>query len=130
MLKRIFGNRGSGYIDVVVIILSVMMVIALAVSVFPVYVAKSQLDTFAQELCREAEICGKIGSETQSREIVLEERLGINPTVTWSKTGSIQLNEEFTVELAMEYDIGFGGFGSFPVTIRSKATGKSEVYHK
>lgn len=130
MLKRIFRNRGSGYIDVVVIILSVMMVIALAVSVFPVYVAKSQLDTFAQELCREAEICGRIGSETDSREIVLEERLGISPTVTWSKTGNIQLNEEFTVELTMEYDIGFGGFGSFPVTIRSKATGKSEVYHK
>ena len=130
MMKRIFRNRGSGYIDVVVIILSVMMVIALAVSVFPVYVAKSQLDTFAQELCREAEICGRIGSETDSREIVLEERLGISPTVTWSKTGNIQLNEEFTVELTMEYDIGFGGFGSFPVTIRSKATGKSEVYHK
>lgn len=130
MLKRIFRNRGSGYIDVVVIILSVMMVIALAVSVFPVYVAKSQLDTFAQELCREAEICGRIGSETDSREIVLEERLGISPTVTWSKTGNIQLNEEFAVELTMEYDIGFGGFGSFPVTIRSKATGKSEVYHK
>ncbi len=130
MLKRIFRNRGSGYIDVVVIILSVMMVIALAVSVFPVYVAKSQLDTFAQELCREAEICGRIGSETDSREIVLEERLGLSPTVTWSKTGNIQLNEEFTVDLTMEYDIGFGGFGSFPVTIRSKATGKSEVYHK
>ena len=130
MLKRIFRNRGSGYIDVVVIILSVMMVIALAVSVFPVYVAKSQLDTFAQELCREAEICGRIGSETDSREIVLEERLGISPTVTWSKTGNIQLNEEFAVDLTMEYDIGFGGFGSFPVTIRSKATGKSEVYHK
>lgn len=130
MLKRIFANRGSGYIDVVVIILSVMMVIALAVSVFPVYVAKSQLDTFSRELCREAEICGRIGSETDSREIVLEERLGISPTVTWSKTGNIQLNEEFTVELTMEYDIGFGGFGSFPVTIRSKATGKSEVYHK
>lgn len=130
MLKRIFRNRGSGYIDVVVIILSVMMVIALAVSVFPVYVAKSQLDTFAQELCREAEICGRIGSETDSRKIVLEERLGISPTVTWSKTGNIQLNEEFTVDLTMEYDIGFGGFGSFPVTIRSKATCKSEVYHK
>ena len=62
MLKRLRNNRGSGYIDVVVIILSVMMVIALAVSVFPAYVAKSQLDTFAQELCREAEICGRIGS--------------------------------------------------------------------
>ena len=130
MLKRIFANRGSGYIDVVVIILSVMMVIALAVSVFPIYVAKSQLDTFAQELCREAEICGRIGSETDAREIVLQERLGIAPAVTWSKTGNIQLNEEFTVDLTMGYDIGFGGFGSFPVTIRSKATGKSEVYHK
>lgn len=128
--KTIFGNRGSGYIDVVVIILSVMMLIALAMTVFPVYVAKSQLDTFAQELCREAEICGRIGSETSSRELVLEERLGIDPTVTWSKTGNIQLNEEFTVDLTMEYNIGIGGFTSVPVTIRSKATGKSEVYHK
>jgi len=130
MLKRIRNNRGSGYIDVVVIVLSVMLVLALAVSVFPVYVAKSQLDTFAQELCREAEICGRIGSETSSRELVLQERLGLTPDVTWSTTGNIQLNEEFTVTLTEEYDIGFGGVGSFPVTLTAKATGKSEVYHK
>lgn len=127
MLKRIRNNRGSGYIDVVVIVLSVMLVLALAVSVFPVYVAKSQLDTFAQELCREAEICGRIGSETSSRELVLQERLGLTPDVTWSTTGNIQLNEEFTVTLTEEYDIGFGGVGSFPVTLTAKATGKSEV---
>lgn len=130
MLKKMRNNRGSGYIDVVVIILAAMLVIALAVSVFPVYIAKSQLDTFAQELCREAEICGRIGSETAAREIVLRERLGITPTVEWSKTGNVQLNEEFTITLTEEYDIGFGGFGSFPVTLKSKATGKSEVYHK
>lgn len=130
MLKRIQNNRGSGYIDVVVIVLSAMLVLALAVSVFPVYVAKSQLDTFAQELCREAEICGRIGSETSSRELVLQERLGLTPDVTWSKTGNIQLNEEFTVTLTTEYDIGFGGVSSFPVTLTAKATGKSEVYHK
>lgn len=130
MLKRIINNRGSGYIDVVVIVLSVMLVLALAVSVFPVYVAKSQLDTFAQELCREAEICGRIGNETSSRELVLQERLGLAPDVTWSTTGNIQLNEEFTVTLTEEYDIGFGGVGSFPVTLTAKATGKSEVYHK
>ena len=130
MLNRIRNNRGSGYIDVIVIVLSVMLVLALAVSVFPVYVAKSQLDTFAQELCREAEICGKIGSETSSRELVLQERLGLTPDVTWSTTGNIQLNEEFTVTLTEEYDIGFGGVGSFPVTLTAKATGKSEVYHK
>ena len=130
MLRRIKNNRGSGYIDVVVIVLSAMLVIALAVSVFPAYVAKSQLDTFAQELCREAEICGRIGSETSSREIVLQEKLGMTPDVTWSKTGDIQLNEEFTVILTHEYEIGFGGITAIPVTLTSKATGKSEVYHK
>lgn len=130
MLRRIKNNRGSGYIDVVVIVLSAMLVIALAVSVFPAYVAKSQLDTFAQELCREAEICGRIGSETSSREIVLQEKLGMTPDVTWSKTGDIQLNEEFTVILTHEYEIGFGGITAIPVTLTAKATGKSEVYHK
>ena len=130
MLKLIKDNRGAGYIDAVVIVLSAMIMIALAVSTFPAYMAKSKLDTFAQELCREAEICGRVGNETRSREIVLKDRLGIEPEITWSRTGNIQLNEEFTVELALEYNIGFGGIGSYPVTLVSKATGKSEVYHK
>lgn len=130
MLKCLKNNRASGYIDVVVVILAAMLMLALAVSIFPVYLAKSQLDTFAQELCREAEICGTIGSQTSSRELVLREKTGLSPTVIWSKTGNIQLNEEFTVTVTSEYDIGFGGFGSWPVTLTAKATGKSEVYHK
>lgn len=130
MLKRLKNKQGSGYIDVVVIVLSAILVIALATSVFPVYIAKSQLDSFTQELCREAEICGRIGSETTSREIILSQRLGIAPNVEWSKNGKIQLNEEFTVTATMEYDIGFGSFASFPVTLTSKAIGKSEVYYK
>lgn len=130
MLKRLKDKRGSGYIDVVVIVLSAILVIALATSVFPVYIAKSQLDSFTQELCREAEICGRIGSETTSREIILSDRLGIEPDVEWSKSGRIQLNEEFMVTATMEYDIGFGAFASFPVTLTSKAIGKSEVYYK
>lgn len=130
MLKRLKNKQGSGYIDVVVIVLSAILVIALATSVFPVYIAKSQLDSFTQELCREAEICGRIGSETTSREITLSQRLGIAPNVEWSKNGKIQLNEEFTVTATMEYDIGFGSFASLPVTLTSKAIGKSEVYYK
>ena len=130
MLKRLKNKQGSGYIDVVVIVLSAILVIALATSVFPVYIAKSQLDSFTQELCREAEICGRIGSETTSREITLSQRLGIAPNVEWSKKGKIQLNEEFIVTATMEYDIGFGSFASFPVTLTSKAIGKSEVYYK
>ena len=41
------------------------------------------------------------------------------------------MNQEITVTLTLQKNIGlFGNFGSFPVTLRSQATGKSEVYWK
>ena len=87
-------RSGEGYIDTCVLILCAMLVIALAVKVLPVYVAKQQLDTFAAELVREAEITGRVGSETTTRAQVLSERLEIDPDIRWSRTGRIQLNEE------------------------------------
>ena len=115
-------RSGEGYIDTCVLILCAMLVIALAVKVLPVYVAKQQLDTFAAELVREAEITGRVGSETTSRAQVLSERLEIDP--------DIQLNEEVTVKLTMDVDIGFGGLGSFPIELTAQASGRSEVYWK
>jgi hypothetical protein len=45
--------------------------------------------------------------------------------VAWSKTGRIQLNEEVTVTVTYQTNIGlFGGFGSFPITLRADAAGK------
>lgn len=131
MIRALKSERGEGYIDVAVLVLCAMLVIALAVQVFPAYIAKQQVDTFASELIREAEITGRIGSETTTQEQLLRERTGLEPEVTWSKTGNIQLNEEVTVTVTYEMNIGlFAGFGSFPVTLQAQATGKSEVYWK
>ncbi|MCB5713605.1 MULTISPECIES: DUF4320 family protein [Clostridia] len=131
MLKALKNNRGEGYIDVVVLVLCAMLVIALAVKVFPAYIAKQKVDTFATELMREAEIAGRVGSETARREEILIEKTGIDPDVNWSRTGKIQLNEEITVMVTYQMDIGlFGDIGSFPVTLRGEAMGKSEVYWK
>ena len=131
MLKLLKSKRGEGYIDVCVLVLCAMLVIALAVQVLPVFIAKNQLDTYATELCREAEISGRVGSETSRRAAVLTEQTGLSPRISWSKTGNIQLNEDITVTLTLEKNIGlFGGFGSFPITLRSEVSGKSEVYHK
>ena len=80
---------------------------------------------------REAEIAGRVGSETARREEILIEKTGIDPDVNWSRTGKIQLNEEITVMVTYQMDIGlFGDIGSFPVTLRGEAMGKSEVYWK
>lgn len=131
MRKLLKKRPGEGYIDVCVLVVCAMLVIAFALRVLPVFIAKQQLDTYATELVREAEISGRVGSETTLREQVLNERMGITPTVEWSQTGNIQLNHEVTVVVRLNADIGlFGDFSSFPVSLTAQATGKSEVYWK
>ena len=130
MRKLLRSKRGEGYIDVCIIVLVVIMILALFTAAAPVMTAKIQLDNFADELVREAEISGRIGAETTSRARVLSEKTGLSPKIEWSRNGKIPLNQEFTVTLTVTLDIGFGGFGSFPVTLTSKASGKSEVYWK
>ncbi len=132
MLKRILtSRRGEGYIDICILVLCAMLVIAFAVKLLPIFIAKQQLDTFATELVREAEIAGRIGTETDRRAQALREQTGLDPDIQWSGTGHIQLNGEITVILTYETDLGlFGGFGSFPITLRADASGKSEVYWK
>lgn len=130
-LRIMKDKKGEGYIDVAVLIICMMLVIALGVKLFPIYVTKLQADNFADELVREAEISGRVGSETSSRQRILEEKTGLHPSVQWSKTGKIQLNEEVTVTVTVQENLGlFGDFGSFPITIRARASGKSEVYWK
>ena len=113
-----------------IVVLVVVMVIALIMAVAPVVSAKIQLDNYADELVREAEIAGRIGSETTARAQVLTERTGISPRIEWSRMGRVQLNQEFTVICTYQMNIGFGEFGSFPITLTAKASGRSEIYWK
>lgn len=113
-----------------VLVIVVMLVIALAVNVYPVFIIKSELNLFVNEIARIAEIEGEIGNVTNREANKLRESTGIDPQFLWSKTGKIQINEAFYVIGTKEVDIGFFEFGSFPITLRSKATGRSEVYHK
>lgn len=135
MLKRLqevlHDKRAEGYVDVVVLVLCAVLVLALAMRVLPVFIQKQQLDMFATELVREAEVSGQVGTETNRRAEILQEKTGLAPDISWSESGEIQLNEEVTVTLTLDTEIGlFGEFGSFPITLRSQASGKSEVYWK
>lgn len=133
MLKRILrSRRGEGYIDVAVGILCLMLVVALAVSLFPIFTKKQQLDLFAAEIVREAEIVG--GTSVSSRISTMRQQTGLNPRIEWDcdyYSGSrVQLNGDISVTLTDSVDIGFFVFGSFPIQIRARASGKSEVYYK
>ena len=130
MKKILASNRGEGYIDTAVVVIVAILVIAMAVKVYPVFIAKNELNTFAGELARVAEIEGRIGSVTNAKENELKAIMDIEPSIDWSRTGNIQLNQEFSVVLTYTVDIGFFEFGSVPITLKSKATGRSEVYYK
>jgi hypothetical protein len=127
-MRLLKSTCAEGYVDTVVTVLVIMLCVALAVHVFPVFIAKHQLDTFAAELVREAEIAGRIGAETTARANQLINTLGINPEISWSRTGNLQIDTEVTLTLTLQHDIGFFSFGSFPITLTSRAVGKSEVF--
>ncbi|TWH59318.1 uncharacterized protein DUF4320 [Desulfitobacterium sp. LBE] len=131
LMALLKDKKGASFVDACVMVLAIAMVLALVLKIMPVFIAKQQLDTFATEICRTAEIAGEVGSATSIKADKLRTQTGLNPTIQWSKTGNIQLNEEFTVIITTNVNIGlFGEFGSFPITLTSKATGASEVYHK
>ena len=81
-------------------------------------------------LCHAGDRIGGEGAAGVCGAQVLSERLEIDPDIRWSRTGRIQLNEEVTVTLTMDVDIGFGGLGSFPIELTAQASGRSEVYWK
>ena len=133
MLKRVLkSKRGEGYIDIAIGIFCLMLVIAFAVSLLPVFTAKQQLDIFATEIVREAEITGSTNVSSRINE--MKEQTGLDPEIRWWAdyfSGSkVQLNGDIAVRLTDTVDIGFFIFGSWPVEIQAKATGKSEVYFK
>ena len=130
-MNYLLSKRGETIITIPVVLVVAMIIIALFLKVSPVIMEKQKLDTYATELCRIAEITGRIGDETTDKIQKLNDQMSIAPTVTWSKSGNIQLNDTVEVKCTLTSNLGlFGDFGSFPITITGKASGQSEVYWK
>lgn len=136
-MKRRIGDvcrnrRGEGYIDVAIGIFCLMLVVALAMTLFPVIMKKQQLDSFADEIVRQAEIVGS--TDVSGRIAQLKQETGLDPQIQWDcdyySGNKVQLNGDIQVTLTQKVDIGFFVFGSFPIELKARAGGKSEVYYK
>ena len=126
------NRRGEGYIDVAIGIFCLMLVVALAMTLFPVFMKKQQLDSFADEIVRQAEIVGS--TDVSGRIAQLKQETGLDPQIQWDcdyySGNKVQLNGDIQVTLTQRVDIGFFVFGSFPIELKARASGKSEVYYK
>lgn len=132
MRNTLQEERGEGYVDVVVGVFCLMLVLAFALSFLPIFQKKQQLDIFATELVREAEIRGS--TEVGKRIESLQEQTGLYPKIQWEcdyyKGHTIQLNDEIKVVLTEQVKLGMFGLRSFSIELQAKATGRSEVYYK
>ena len=133
ILKKISTDRrGEGYLDIVILVLIAMMIIALGIKVFPAFIVKSRLNTFSNQLLRESQIQGMIEIDYS----YIENEIDINiDSVLWEAntlgSNQVQLDEIILITCISNVEIGlFGDFGSFSIPLKSKATGKSEVYWK
>ncbi|SCJ45010.1 Uncharacterised protein [uncultured Clostridium sp.] len=129
------NNKGEGYVDVAVMVLVFILMIAFALKVYPIFIAKDNLNKFASEIVREVEIKGEMGSDIQNRINTLEKTLGKTDSISWNikyinGTRKIQLGDPIEVTVKKEMNIGFFKFGSLPITLQAKDSGYSEVYWK
>ena len=121
------NRRGEGYIDVAIGIFCLMLVLALAMTLFPVFMKKQQLDSFAERIVIQAEIVGS--TDVSGRIAQFKQETGLDPQIEWDcdyySGNKVQLNGDIQVTLTQRVDIGFFVFGSFPIELKAKASGKS-----
>ena len=86
-----------------------MLVVALAMTLFPVFMKKQRLDSFADEIVRQAEIVGEYGCVRQ--DCTVKAGNGLDPQIQWDcdyySGNKVQLNGDIQVTLTQRVDIGF-----------------------
>lgn len=126
----LLDNSGSAIFNLPIVFFVLLVILLLFLSVVPVFNVKLELDHFANEIVRVAEIEGEINSDVNDRIDELEEETGLYPDIEWSTSGKIDMGESFNVTLTDSYDFSFFIFKAVPVPLKSFATGKGEVYWK
>jgi hypothetical protein len=107
------------------------MLIVIMINAAKVLVFGNALGDYSDELIRVAEVSGRAGAETTSMETKLKNDLRISPTVSWSpRNTKVQLGSEILLDVSGKVTVGIAGFVKFPVTLKCKRTGISEVYWK
>ena len=91
-MKRLLKDkRGEGFVDVCVLVLAIAMVLALVVRIAPVFVAKQNLDVFADELVRTAEINDRKGCKLTEQSNIDGEFASFPVTLTAKASGTSEV---------------------------------------
>lgn len=124
--KKLFSRRGaSDYIAALVGFLILITVVAIGLETYGIYMTKKDCEEVAGEIARYVELKGAYDNVARSEFARLCDTAKLDATLEVTKSGKIQLEDEFTVTVATTEHLF-----TIPVPLQGKATGRSEVYHK
>jgi hypothetical protein len=142
MLKLIHFSRdqsGEGYVDLAIVVLVIFVLMAMLLSIYPIFTIQQSLNNTVRHIARTAEITGNAGNEIDA---LLDTIPSVKPdtlvwNTTWKDPGTktIQLKTPFIVTAKKLVPLQIIGplFGE-PLVIRieisASASGISEVYYK
>jgi Flp pilus assembly protein TadG len=142
MPKLIHFSRdqsGEGYVDLAIVVLVIFVLMAMLLSVYPIFTVQQSLNSTVRHIARTAEITGNAGTEIDA---LLENMPSVKPdslvwNTTWKDPGAktMQLKTPFTVtakKLVPLQIIGplFGEQLVIKIEVTASASGISEVYYK
>lgn len=136
MMKQLKNNRGGALIEFLVVFFCIMLCIAFALGILPLFTQKQKLDDAAEKIMRLAELRGSTGTHLQIKVDELKAETGIDFTTSFTGTdwlnaaGDVQLGHDIKLELVSSADIGFYTFASITVPIHARQSGTSEKYYK
>lgn len=138
--SALLSCRGEMYIDTMVSVMIILLVLAMVLSFFPVFMQKYQLDMAAEDIARMISVSGETGNvdieriaqeyniSLDSYDIVVDDEARTAASGTGVK---IQLSDGFKVVLSTHRTVGVGGIlNNINIGLGSVARGRSEVYWK
>ena len=135
-MNKLRENKGDFTIKGAMILLLASMLLVLSISVIGTINSGAKLHSVSDQLARYISIRGQIDSSVTTEQERLISDSGLDDcTVTVnadyiSGTKEIQFGNSFTVVVAYPTKFGIGGVVSIPITLTSKAEGRSEIYWK
>jgi hypothetical protein len=135
-MKFLKNTRGESFIPMLVAMILIFTLIATFITIFPVFVIKTKVDTIASQLTRVIELTGEAGSEYTAELGELRTATGLDPTVNVQPAAAqYQLREQFTVTVTVTAQVkiftpAVGEPLTIDVPISKTMVGRSEVYFK
>lgn len=134
MLKKIKNklkeeNGVDGSVEMGLNILILIIVLIAIIGFIHLLYTNFQVTQFANETIRIVELCGEVGGQAEENIEKLKNTMGINPKVTFDKTGKLSFLENVNVTVELPYSLKIP-FLDIKMKIIKKATGMSEVYWK